>query len=136
MALAIGFFEAIFWRGWVQLRLEEAFGVLPAIVVAALLYAVYHIGYGMPVSQIGFLFIIGLMFAVVFRTTRSIFILWPFFQPMGQLITLITDKLSLPLMASVGFLEAFGLMVLVIWLGNKYHRKQRKMLSTPAIEGR
>jgi membrane protease YdiL (CAAX protease family) len=25
MALAIGFFEAVFWRGWIQLRLEEAF---------------------------------------------------------------------------------------------------------------
>ena len=132
MALAIGFFEAIFWRGWVQLRLEEAFGVLPAIVVAALLYAVYHIGYGMPVSQIGFLFIIGLMFAVVFRTTGSILILWPLFQPSGQLITLVMDKLSLPLMASVGFLETFGLMVLVIWLGNKYHRKQRKTVTVPA----
>ena len=120
MALAIGFFEAIFWRGWVQLRLEEAFGILPAILIASLLYAVYHIGYGMPVSEISFLFFIGLMFAVVFRITRSILILWPFFQPMGQLITLISDQLVLPPIAALGFIEAFGVMLLLIWLANKY----------------
>lgn len=127
MALAIGFFEAIFWRGWVQLRLEEAFGILPALVMASLLYAVYHIGYGMPASEITFLFFIGLMFAVVFRITSSILILWPFFQPLGQLITLLSDKLVLPPVAALGFIEAFAAMLALIWLANKYLKSyQRK----------
>jgi hypothetical protein len=56
LALAIGFFEAIFWRGWVLLRLEEAFGLIPAIVLGSLLYALYHVGYGMPWEEIAFLF--------------------------------------------------------------------------------
>lgn len=126
MALAIGLFEAIFWRGWVQLRIEEAFGILPGILLAAVLYAFYHIGYGMPMSEISFLFFIGLMFAIVFRFTKSVLILWPFFQPMGQLITLISDKLSLPVMASLGFIDALGLMILLIWLANKRHKKSNK----------
>ena len=131
MALAIGLFEAIFWRGWVQLRLEEAFGILPSILLASLLYAVYHIGYGMPASEITFLFFIGLMFAVVFRITSSILILWPFFQPMGQLITLINDKLALPPVAALGFVEAFAVMIVLIWLANKFLKNLSKKQSVP-----
>lgn len=123
LALTIGFFEALFWRGWVQLRLEEAFGILPGIVLGAALYAVYHIGYGMPRNEIAFLFLIGLMFAVVFRITRNIFILWPLFQPIGQLITLINDGLSLPLLAALGFFEVLVVMLVLVWLAGKYYRK-------------
>ena len=86
LALAIGFFEALFWRGWVQLRLEEAFGLIPALILGSALYALYHIGYGMPASEMVFLFFIGLMFAIVFRLTKNIFILWPLFQPMGRIL--------------------------------------------------
>ena len=122
LVLAIGFFEALFWRGWVQLRLEEAFGILPGIVLGAALYAVYHIGYGMPMSEIAFLFVIGLVFASV-RLTKNIFILWPLFQPIGQLITLINDGLSLPLLAAIGFLEVLVLMLGLVWLANRYYNK-------------
>lgn len=132
LALAIGFFEAVFWRGWVQLRLEDAFGIIPAILVGALLYAFYHIGYGMPLSEIGFLFLIGLLYAVIFRLTKSVFILWPLLQPMGQLVTLVKDGLTLPVMATLGFVDVLALMVLFIWLAVRYHRKH----SAPAAEKR
>ena len=83
LSLTIGFFEAVSWRGWVLLRLEEAFGIVPAILLGSLLYAAYHVGYAMPTSEIAFLFLVGVMYAVAFRLTRSVFILWPLFQPMG-----------------------------------------------------
>ncbi len=123
LALAIGFFEALFWRGWVLLRLEEAFGIIPAILIGSAIYALYHIGYGMPASEMLFLFFIGIMFAVVFRLTKSILILWPVLQPMGQLVTLVKDGLSLPVLATLGFVEVLGLMALLVWLAARYHRK-------------
>jgi len=123
LALTIGFFEAVFWRGWVLLRLEEAFGIIPAILLGSALYAAYHIGYGMPASEMMFLFFIGILFAVVFRLTKNVFILWPLFQPMGQLITLVKDKLTLPLLASLGFIEALILMLVLVWLASRYQRK-------------
>ncbi len=123
LALAIGFFEAVFWRGWVQLRLEDAFGIIPAIFVGALLYAFYHVGYGMPLSEISFLFLIGVLYAVIFRLTRNVFILWPLLQPMGQLVTLVKDGLTLPVLATLGFLEVLAVMVLFVWLAYRYHRK-------------
>jgi membrane protease YdiL (CAAX protease family) len=124
LALTIGFFEAVFWRGWVLLRLEEAFGLLPAFVLGSGLYAAYHIGYGMPTEEILFLFWIGMMFAVVFRLTSSVFILWPIFQPMGQLVTLMEDGLQLPLIATLGFIEVLVVMLVLVWLADRYYRKQ------------
>jgi uncharacterized protein len=130
LSVSIGLFEAIFWRGWVQMRLEESFGVVPGIMIASLFYAIYHIGYGMPASEMVFLFFIGIMYAVTFRFTRNILILYPFFQPLGQLKTLITDQLSLPLIASVGFAEAFVGMLVLIWLAAKYQNKRRRRGAT------
>jgi membrane protease YdiL (CAAX protease family) len=37
LALATEFFEAVFWRGWVLLRLAESIGIVPAIVLGRLL---------------------------------------------------------------------------------------------------
>lgn len=124
LALAIGFFEAVFWRGWVLLRLEEAFGVVPAVLVGSALYAAYHIGYGMPASEMLFLFFVGLMFAVAFRITKSVFVLWPIFQPTGQLITLIRDRLALPLAATLGFVEVLIVMGALVWLAARYQRRR------------
>lgn len=135
MTLAIGFFEAFFWRGWVLLRLEESFGYLPAVILGSALYAVYHIGYGMPLDEMLFLFWIGILFAVCFRLTSNLLILWPIFQPMGQLVTLIEDGLSLPLLASVGFIEALVLMFVMVWLANRYYRKNQAQLNLPVPAG-
>lgn len=133
LSLAIGFFEAIFWRGWVLLRLEEAFGLLPAILIGSLLYAAYHIGYGMPMEEIAFLFWIGVLYAVCFRFTRNIFILWPIFQPMGQLVTLIRDGLPLPMIASLGFFEVLIVMLLLVWLTNRFYRKHHGLKKGPVV---
>ena len=126
LSLAIGFFEAIFWRGWVFQRIEESFGYLPAIILGSALYALYHIGYTMPFSEISFLFWIGVLYAVSFSITRSMFILWPLYQPLGQLVTLTRDGLSLPLIASLGFIEALAVMIVAIWLAGKYAAKRQK----------
>jgi len=125
LALAIGFFEAVFWRGWVQLRLEEAFGIVPGILLASALYAAYHVGYGMPAREIVFLFFVGLVYATAFRLTKSILVLWPLFQPMGQLVTLIKDRLTLPPLAALGFVEALIAMLLLVWLARRNSEKQR-----------
>jgi membrane protease YdiL (CAAX protease family) len=125
LALAIGFFEALFWRGWVQLRLEESFGIIPGIVLGAGLYALYHIGYGMAWGEIGFLFVIGLVYASVFRITKNVFILWPLLQPMGQLVTLIIDGLTLPPLATLGFIDALALMIAIVFFVPRLYRRRQ-----------
>ncbi len=131
LALAIGFFEAVFWRGWVLLRLEEAFGIIPAILLGSLLYAAYHVGYAMPLDEMLFLFFIGIMFAVAFRLTRSVLVLWPAFQPMGQLVTLIKDGLSLPLISTLGFVEVLIAMLVLVWVAGRYYKKHQEVKPSP-----
>jgi membrane protease YdiL (CAAX protease family) len=106
-----------------MLRLEEAFGIIPAVLLGSALYAAYHIGYAMPTSEMIFLFFIGIMFAVVFCLTKNVLILWPVFQPMGQLVTLIRDRLTLPLLSALGFAEVLILMLVLVWLAARYQRK-------------
>ena len=53
MAITVGLFEAIFFRGFIQGRLEASFGVAPAVLGAAALYALYHVGYGMDARRDG-----------------------------------------------------------------------------------
>lgn len=129
LSLAIGFFEAVFWRGWLFQKLESAFGIVPGMLFGSALYAMFHIGYGMTGSEMVFLFFIGLMFCAAFMLTRNIFILWPVFQPMGQLITVAKEGLELPLIATLGFVE---ILILFLVFALILTRKHRKMVKTTA----
>jgi len=126
LSACIGLFEAIFWRGWVQNRLEESFGFIPAVLVGSGAYALYHIGYGMGWGEIGFLYLIGLLYGVTFRLTRSVFILWPLFQPIGQLTTLLEDGLDLPAIASLGFVEVLVVMIVVLVLAWRFAARRER----------
>ncbi len=58
-----------------------------------------------------------------FRLTKNILILWPIFQPMGQSVTLIKDRLMLPPLAALGFVEILVAMLVLVWLANRYYKK-------------
>ena len=53
MSLTVGLFEAVFFRGFVQTRLEASFGPAVGVGGAGLLYSAYHIGYGMGTGRDG-----------------------------------------------------------------------------------
>ncbi len=88
LVLVSGFFEAVFFRGFLQLRFDGAFGIIPGILIASAMYSLYHIGYPGWVTpeNIMTLFVVGIVYAAVFRTTRSVLNQWPIFIPMGALL--------------------------------------------------
>lgn len=126
MALAVGLFEAIFFRGWLQLRFENAFGLVPGLVLAAACYSLYHIGYGMDTGEMLFLFGLGLTFGAFFRLTKSIFVLWPLYTPMGSIYTNLTEGLSLPFEATYGFLLTIAAMIAVIVIAIRGQTRQER----------
>ena len=68
--------EVIFVCGWLQLRFERAFGVIPAIVLASLSSAAYHIGsspWEVLIDIAGF----GVFYAALFRLTGSMLTMIP-----------------------------------------------------------
>jgi membrane protease YdiL (CAAX protease family) len=69
--------EPFFVYGWLQLRFEQAFGVLPGIALAALCFGAYHIG-TFPLSGVVTLFGLGVFFGVLFRVAGgNLLALWP-----------------------------------------------------------
>lgn len=114
MALAVGLYENIFFRGWVQRRMEEYFGAIPAILLSAVIYALYHIGYGMGAGEIVTLFIVGLVYSTIFRLTQNIFILYPFLTPTGALFSQLKEGLKLPLESILGFADVIIVCVMLL----------------------
>jgi membrane protease YdiL (CAAX protease family) len=68
-------FEPLFVFGWLQLRFEEDFGVLPAVLLAALGFAIYHVGF-MPQEMSG-QFSSAVLYGVAFRLTGNLLVTWP-----------------------------------------------------------
>jgi membrane protease YdiL (CAAX protease family) len=68
--------EPFFVFGWLQLRFERAFGIVPGVVLAAASFGAYHLG-TYPLSGVVGLFVFGLVFATLFRITRNLIVLWP-----------------------------------------------------------
>lgn len=126
MSLVVGFFEAVFFRGFVQTRLEASFGTGPGIAGAALLYAAYHWGYGMGLDEMWFLFGLGVVYAIAFRLVDNIFVLWPLLTPLGAFFNnLQAGDIDLPWASIAGFGEVGLVMLAVVWLA---HRRVRKRI--------
>jgi membrane protease YdiL (CAAX protease family) len=124
MSLVVGLFEAVYFRGFVQGRLESSFGAAPAVAGAAALYAVYHVGYGMDASQMWFLFALGVVYTVAYRLTRNVLVIWPLLTPMGGFFTnLRAGDIDLPWASLLGFADVAVLMVAAIWLAHRHERR-------------
>ena len=125
MSLVVGLFEAVFFRGFIQGRLEASFGVIPAVGGAALLYALYHVGYGMGADEMWFLFGLGVVYAIVYRLTTNLLILWPLLTPLGAFFNNIqTGDIELPWESILGFVDVAIVMAVAVWLAHRHIRKR------------
>jgi hypothetical protein len=132
MSIVVGLFEAVFFRGFIQGRLEASLGPGPAVAGAALLYAGYHVGYGMALSEMWFLLGLGVVYAVVYRLTRNILILWPLLTPIGAFYNnLQAGDIVLPWEAILGFADVAALIALAIWLAHRRLRRTQQASAPP-----
>lgn len=78
LAVALAFsalFEEVFFRGFLQSTCERALGMIPAVVVSSVAFALYHVGYGEQYRRLDMLTtmtLVGVMFGVAFRLTNSV----------------------------------------------------------------
>ncbi|MBI5253050.1 MAG: hypothetical protein HY930_01420 [Euryarchaeota archaeon] len=115
LEITAGLFYAIFFHGWVQMRFERAFGAIPAILIAAAFFALHHVAYGEPISLLYMgHFMGGLVHATIFRITRNILMVWPFFVSTTGLIYDLGWGLRLPFEATYGYIGVLALMWLFI----------------------
>src|SRR5215204_2381016 len=125
MALVVGVFEAIFVRGFIQTRLEMQFGHVGGVLSAAALYGLYHVGYRMGLTEMVFLFGLGVVYAVAFAIPRNVLVLWPLLTPLGSFYNSVsTGDIDLPWASIMGFADVFAIMLAVMWLAHR-HTKRR-----------
>jgi membrane protease YdiL (CAAX protease family) len=79
-----GLFELFLYYGFLHLRLDRAFGPIPAIVGSAAIYTLWHLGTELPMHTdpwrgLTLLFAVGLLYHAVFQLTRHLLSIWPFF---------------------------------------------------------
>jgi membrane protease YdiL (CAAX protease family) len=126
MALVVGVFETVFFRGFIQIRLEAAYGPVVGIGGAALLYALYHLGYGMGGEELLFLGGLGVVYAVAFAQTRSALVLWPLLTPLGSFFSSVdAGDIELPWASIAGFADVLVAMALAVWVGSRHARRLR-----------
>lgn len=67
------FFEEFFFRGFIQSRMDKNFGCIVAILVSALMFSLYHLGYPgfRSFGDISLLFLVGLGFAIAFKLSDN-----------------------------------------------------------------
>jgi uncharacterized protein len=137
MSLTVGAFESIFFRGFVQDRLRASFGQGAGVAGGAVLYGLYHVGYGMAGTELVFLTGLGLLYAVAFALVRNVLVLWPLLTPLGSFFSNLSGAaFELPWASILGFVDVIGLMVATIWLASRYWRRRaaRTAATAPGSE--
>lgn len=132
MALMVGLFEAIFFRGFIQGVLTTALGPIPGVGIAAALYALYHVGYGMGAAEMLFLFGLGVVYGVAYATVPNVLVLWPLLIPMGSFFNnLQSGGFALPWASLLGFADVLAVMVTAIVLAHRRQRRTERASATP-----
>lgn len=132
MAMVVGVFESVFFRGFIQTRLESAFGPVGGVAGAATLYGLYHIGYGMGAEEILFLTGLGVVYAVAFALARNLIVLWPLLTPLGSFYaTVDSGDVDLPWASIAGFADVLAVMVVLLILAARHTRRTRSAPAAP-----
>lgn len=124
LALTVGLFEAVFFRGFVQTRLEASYGPVVGVGGAALLYAAYHVGYGMDPGEMVFLLGLGVVYGIAYALVRNVLVLWPLLIPLGSFYNnLESGGFELPWASLLGFADVLGLMAAAGWLAHRHEQR-------------
>lgn len=121
----VGLWEPFFVYGWLQLRFDRAFGVIPGILLAGLCIGLYHLG-SYPLSAVFMFVILGIIFACVFRLTSNLLILWPLVWGASSAFSMLASGLTFS-WSDVAFMA----LILIIQLGFIVYTCKRAGLRLP-----
>ena len=87
--LVAGIFEMTFIYGYLRASFENAFGIIPAIILTSVFYSLHHAGFQ---PEFLHLFLVGLMYCSVYYITQNLLIIFPFFWGVGALWDVIVSS--------------------------------------------
>jgi membrane protease YdiL (CAAX protease family) len=115
-------FELVFFYAFMRTLLEQAFGILPAIVLTALFYSFHHVGFE---PEFGKLFLVGLLYAGVYRLGRSALVIFPFFLGVGGIYDVLVqghNVAAIPCPEVRSLVLAAGIIVIAILTSHRSSR--------------
>ena len=104
-ASLLNLWEPLFVYGWLQLRFEDAFGYVPAPLLAGACLGVYHLG-SVPLDQVFGYLAWGTTIGMLFALTRNLFAVFPFAWGIAGAIGTVT-------VAPAGWIDALAGAVLL-----------------------
>jgi membrane protease YdiL (CAAX protease family) len=84
VANAVILWESLFVYGWLQLRFDRAFGIVPGVLLTGLCFAAYHIGGNYTPFALLMTLFAGLLYATAFRLTSNLLTAWPIAVSIGS----------------------------------------------------
>jgi membrane protease YdiL (CAAX protease family) len=117
-------FECLFFYAFLRTLFERAFGAVAGISLAALFYAFHHAGFQPEFVK---LFLVGVMYATIFRLGNSALLIWPFFLGVGGVydVLLKSKVVSVIHYPEIRTLGLAALMTLAVFWIARYGRAQR-----------
>jgi hypothetical protein len=88
----------------------------------------------MALSEMAFLFGLGVVYTVAFRVVGNILVLWPLLTPLGGFFANVTaGDIKLPWASIAGFVDVLALMGAAVIIAVRRERKQRPVAELKAV---
>jgi len=110
------FFEEFLFRGFVQGRIEQHFGWLPAILISGMMFSLYHLGYPgfRTIGDILLLFAVGVGFAITYKLSGNNLIVSYFVNLPNAFVTYMLKHKQFPAMCLSSTVAAAITLALIL----------------------
>lgn len=120
---AAGIFEMLFIYGFLRYRFEQAFGIIPAILLTAAFYSFHHAGFQPEFAK---LFFVGILYTTVFFSTKNILVIFPFFWGVGAIWDVLVNSQAGKSITNIqSFLIAVCLLTGMVLASSFFYRMDR-----------
>jgi membrane protease YdiL (CAAX protease family) len=124
-----GIFETIVFYSFIRTAIERSFGIIPAILLAAMFYSFHHAGFQ---PEFGKLLFVGILYAAVFRMGNSALLIFPFFWVVGGCYDVLikskeVSEIVYPEIRSIILLIGICTIVTYLLIKNSKHTSSNKV---------
>ncbi|MCM1127517.1 MAG: CPBP family intramembrane metalloprotease [Lachnospiraceae bacterium] len=125
------FFEEFLFRGFVQGRVEQQFGWLPAVLVSGLMFSLYHLGYPgfRSMGNILLLFGVGLGFAIAYKLSDNNLIVSYFVNLPNAFVTYMLKYNQFPTMRVSSTIAAAITVILIVLILSTVWKSDKRLRS-------
>ena len=119
------FFEEFLFRGFVQSKVEQQFGWLPAILISGLMFSLYHLGYPgfRTFGDILLLFAVGIGFASAYKLSGNNLVVSFFVNLPNAFVTYILKYKQFPTMKLSATIAGVITLILIVVIFYSVRRK-------------